>query len=77
MAQETQTGYILPLVFGLVEGETAARCGERLAELQLRIMWEEILKRFGRIEVVEEPKRVFSAFVKGYERMLVRVTARA
>ena len=53
------------------------RClGERLAELQLRIMWEEILKRFGRIEVVEEPKRVFSAFVKGYERMLVRVSER-
>ncbi len=54
------------------------RClGERLAELQLRIMWEEILKRFGRIEVVEEPRRVFSSFVKGYERMLVRVSARA
>ena len=53
------------------------RClGERLAELQLRIMWEEILKRFGRIEVVEEPKRVYSAFVKGYERMLVRVSER-
>jgi alpha-L-rhamnosidase len=33
VAQETQTGYILPLVFGLVEGEIAARCGERLAEL--------------------------------------------
>ena len=53
------------------------RClGERLAELQLRIMWEEILKRFGRIEVVEEPKRVFSSFVKGYEHMLVRITER-
>ena len=53
------------------------RClGERLAELQLRIMWEEILKRFGRIEVVEEPKRVYSSFVKGYERMLVRVSER-
>ena len=33
VAEETQTGYILPLVFGLVEGEIAARCGERLAEL--------------------------------------------
>jgi cytochrome P450 len=53
------------------------RClGERLAEMQLRIMWEEILKRFGRIEVVEEPKRVYSSFVKGYERMLVRVSER-
>jgi cytochrome P450 len=53
------------------------RClGERLAELQLRIMWEEILARFGRIEVVEEPKRVFSAFVHGYESMKVRVSER-
>ncbi len=53
------------------------RClGERLAELQLRVMWEEILARFGRIEVVEEPKRVYSAFVKGYERMLVRISGR-
>ena len=53
------------------------RClGERLAELQLRVMWEEILARFGRIEVVEEPKRVYSSFVKGYERMLVRIGER-
>jgi cytochrome P450 len=53
------------------------RClGERLAELQLRIMWEEILKRFGRIEVVEEPRRVYSSFVKGYEQMKVRITER-
>ncbi len=54
------------------------RClGERLAELQLRVMWEEILKRFGRIEVVDEPRRVYSSFVKGYEEMPVRITARA
>ena len=53
------------------------RClGERLAELQLRVMWEEILARFGRIEVVEEPKRVYSSFVKGYERMPVRIGER-
>jgi cytochrome P450 len=52
------------------------RClGERLADMQLRIVWEEILKRFGRIEVVEEPKRVFSAFVKGYETLMVRIPA--
>jgi len=50
------------------------RCvGNRLAEMQLRIVWEEILKRFGKIEVVEEPRRVPSAFVKGYEEMKVRV----
>jgi cytochrome P450 len=52
------------------------RClGERLADMQLRIIWEEILKRFGRIEVVEEPKRVYSSFVKGYEVMNVRIPA--
>jgi cytochrome P450 len=50
------------------------RClGERLADMQLRIIWEEILKRFGRIEVIEEPRRVFSSFVKGYETLMVRI----
>jgi cytochrome P450 len=50
------------------------RCvGNRLAEMQLRIVWEEVLKRFPRIEVVEEPRRVRSSFVKGYEEMLVRI----
>ena len=50
------------------------RCvGMRLAELQLRIVWEEMLKRFERIEVVGEPKRVYSSFVKGYESLPVRV----
>ncbi len=52
------------------------RClGMRLAELQLRIVWEEILKRFERIEVVGEPKRVYSSFVKGYEDLPVRIPA--
>jgi cytochrome P450 len=52
------------------------RCvGNRLAEMQLRIVWEEILKRFSVIEVVEEPRRVFSSFVKGYESMMVRIPA--
>jgi cytochrome P450 len=52
------------------------RClGERLADMQLRIIWEEILKRFGRIEVVEEPRRVVSSFVKGYETLMVRIPA--
>jgi cytochrome P450 len=52
------------------------RCvGMRLAELQLRIVWEEILKRFDRIEVVGEPKRVYSSFVRGIEYMPVRIPA--
>ena len=50
------------------------RCvGLRLAELQLKIIWEEILKRFDTIEVMEEPHRVLSTFVKGYETLPVRI----
>ncbi|HEY2659858.1 MAG TPA: cytochrome P450 [Caulobacteraceae bacterium] len=53
------------------------RCvGNRLAELQLTIIWEEILKRFPRIEVVGEPKRVYSTFVRGYEHLPVVIPAR-
>ncbi len=52
------------------------RCvGNRLAELQLKILWEEILKRFDNIELLEEPERVPSAFVKGYKKMMVRIPA--
>ena len=51
------------------------RCvGMRLAELQLRILWEEMLPRFENIEVVGEPKRVYSSFVKGYESLPVRIS---
>jgi cytochrome P450 len=50
------------------------RCvGNRLAEMQLRIVWEEILKRFSMVEVVGEPERVFSSFVKGYSDLPVRL----
>ena len=43
------------------------RCmGNRLAEMQLRILWEELLQRYERIEVVGEPERVQSNFVMGY-----------
>jgi cytochrome P450 len=50
------------------------RClGLRLAELQLRIVWEEILQRFDTIEVLDEPKRTFSNFVKGYDTLPVRI----
>jgi cytochrome P450 len=52
------------------------RCiGMRLAELQLKIIWEEIFKRFDNIEVVGEPKRVYSSFIKGYETLPVRIAA--
>jgi cytochrome P450 len=50
------------------------RCvGNRLAELQLQILREEILNRFERIEVLAEPERVPSSFVKGYTYMPVRL----
>lgn len=50
------------------------RCmGNRLAELQLRILWEEILARFEKIEIQEEPERTFSSFVNGYTRLPVKV----
>ena len=47
--------------------------GSRLAELQLRVLWEEVLERFDRIEVQEEPGRVLSSFVKGYTHLPVQV----
>ena len=54
------------------------RCvGNRLAELQLTIIWEEILKRFPEIIVTGEPKRVYSTFVKGYESLPVTIPRRA
>jgi len=50
------------------------RCvGNRLAEMQLRIVWEEILKRFQKIEVMGEPERIYSNFVKGYAHLPVRI----
>jgi cytochrome P450 len=52
------------------------RCvGNRLAEMQLRIVWEEILKRFKTIEVMAEPERVYSSFVKGYVNLPVRIAS--
>ncbi|MDP5031781.1 cytochrome P450 [Paraglaciecola sp.] len=54
------------------------RCmGNRLAELQLRILWEELLKRFDNIEVVGEPERVQSNFVRGYSTLMVKLTAKS
>jgi cytochrome P450 len=50
------------------------RCmGNRLAEMQLRVVWEEILRRFRQVEVTGEPVRVCSNFVKGYAELPVRL----
>src|SRR3977135_3505578 len=61
-----------PLSFGFA----IHRCvGMRLAELQLKIVWQEMLKRFDRIEVVGEPKGVDASFVRGIESLPVRIPA--
>ena len=50
------------------------RCmGNRTAELQLKILWEEIMKRFEHIEVVGKEERTFSSFVRGYTELPVRL----
>jgi cytochrome P450 len=52
------------------------RCvGNRLAEMQLIILWEEIMKRFQTIELMEEPKRIYSNFIHGITEMKVRIPA--
>ena len=49
------------------------RCmGNRLAEMQLRILWEEIMQRFRFVEVVGAPVRTLSSFVHGYVELPVR-----
>lgn len=52
------------------------RClGNRLAELQLKILWEEMCERCSRIEVCGEPVRVPSNLVHGYIDIPVRLHA--
>ena len=54
------------------------RCmGNRLAEMQLRVLWEEILQRFDHIAVLGEPEKVQSNFVRGYSRMMVQLTPKS
>ena len=48
--------------------------GNRLAEMQLRILWEELLPRFEKIEVVGEPEYVQSNFVRGISKLMVELT---
>jgi cytochrome P450 len=52
------------------------RCvGNRLAELQLRILWEEILQRFPAIEMVGKAQRIYSNFIQGFKSMPVLIPA--
>jgi len=53
------------------------RCvGNRLAEMQLKILWEEMMARFPEVRVVGPEKRVFSNFVHGIEELPVVIPAR-
>ena len=48
------------------------RCmGNRLGEMQLRILWEEILQRFSDVQMIGKPQRVQSNFVRGYSDLQV------
>jgi cytochrome P450 len=50
------------------------RCmGNRLAELQLRVLWEEIMKRFHTVEVVGDVERLPNNFIRGIKDVPVRV----
>ena len=56
-------------------GAGICRCmGNRLAEMQLRILWEEALKRFETIEVVGEAKRTSNLFIRGFTELPAKVT---
>jgi cytochrome P450 len=53
------------------------RCvGDRLADLQLRILWEELLARDFNIEVVGPPRRLYSNFIRGIRELPVRILPR-
>ncbi|NKB98224.1 MAG: cytochrome P450 [Pseudomonadales bacterium] len=50
------------------------RCmGNRLAELQLRILWEEIMARFHTVEVVDDIERLPNNFIRGIKDVPVRL----
>jgi cytochrome P450 len=58
----------------LSHGAGIHRCvGDRLADLQLRILWEEIIARDLEIEVMGPPKRLYSNFIRGITQLLVRI----
>jgi cytochrome P450 len=50
------------------------RCmGNRLAELQLRVLWEEITKRFHKVELVGDVVRLPNNFIRGIKDVPVRL----
>jgi len=52
------------------------RCvGRHLAELQLKVLWEEMLNARLEVQVVGEPERIASNFVHGYSALPVKIAA--
>jgi cytochrome P450 len=50
------------------------RCvGDRLAEQQLRILWEEVFKRDLRFEIAGPVRRLYSNFIRGIRSLPVRI----
>ncbi|MBT6429222.1 MAG: cytochrome P450, partial [Rhodospirillaceae bacterium] len=59
----------------LAFGAGIHRCvGDRLAEQQLQILWEEILKRDMRIEIAGPVERIYSNFIRGIKHLPVRIS---
>jgi cytochrome P450 len=53
------------------------RCmGNRLAEMQLRVLWEEISRRFSKVELVGDVVRLPNNFIRGIKDVPVRLHAR-
>jgi cytochrome P450 len=50
--------------------------GARLAEMQLRCLWEEVLDRYPQIDLAVAPLRVHSSFVNGFKSLPVRIASR-
>jgi cytochrome P450 len=58
----------------LAFGAGIHRCvGDRLAEQQIRILWEEILNRDLRFEITGPPQRLYSNFIRGIRSLPVRI----
>jgi cytochrome P450 len=58
----------------LAFGAGIHRCvGDRLAEQQLRILWEEVLKRELRFAIAGPVKRLYSNFIRGIRSLPVRI----
>ena len=58
----------------LAFGAGIHRCvGDRLAEQQIRILWEEILQRDLRFEITGPPQRLYSNFIRGIRSLPVRI----